>query len=298
MTNQPSLTLRTLRTLRILLFLAGLVAAAAAHAAGGAGNLLPANTQVGNKAMLQRGAATMNYCAGCHSAQYVRYSRLAEDLDLTEEQVMDNLVFRPGARFGDTIVSGMSTEDGAAFFGKAPPDLSVVARSRGPDWLFTYMRSFYRDPSAVTGWNNTVYENPSMPHVLWELQGIQEPHYGEPVDGGDPPVERLELVQAGLLTPGEYDASLRDLVSFLEYIGEPAALKRHAMGVWVCSSWPSSPPWPGCSSGSTGKTSIDRQPSAKVRDRQRPGPGLCARPRQWGGGHEVVPLLATRLEIP
>lgn len=228
MTNQLS------RTSRIVLLLAGIVVAAASHAAGGAGGLLPANTQVGNKAMLQRGAAMyMNYCAGCHSAQYVRYSRLAEDLGLSEEQVMENLVFQADTRFGDTIVSGLSTEDGTAFFGKAPPDLSVVARSRGPDWLFTYMRSFYRDPTAVTGWNNTVYDNPSMPHVLWELQGIQEPHYGEPVDGGDPPVERLELVQAGLLTPGEYDASLRDLVSFLEYIGEPAALKRHALGVWV-----------------------------------------------------------------
>lgn len=219
---------------RIAAVACGMLLSFSALAAGGGGALLQSGTDISDRASLQRGAQLyMNYCAGCHSAQYVRYSRLAEDLDLTEEQVMDNLVFRPGARFGDTIVSGMSTEDGAAFFGKAPPDLSVVARSRGPDWLFTYMRSFYRDPSAVTGWNNTVYENPSMPHVLWELQGIQEPHYGEPVDGGDPPVERLELVQAGLLTPGEYDASLRDLVSFLEYIGEPAALKRHAMGVWV-----------------------------------------------------------------
>lgn len=228
------MTNKLFRTSRFTLFLAGILVAAASQAAGGADNLLPANTQIGNKGMLQRGAAMyMNYCAGCHSAQYVRYSRVAEDLGLSEEQVMENLVFQADARFGDTIVSGMSVEDGAAFFGTPPPDLSVVARSRGPDWLFTYMRSFYRDPTAATGWNNTVFENASMPHVLWELQGIQEPHYGEPVDGGDPPVQRLELVQAGLLTPGEYDASLRDLVSFLEYIGEPAALKRNAMGVWV-----------------------------------------------------------------
>jgi ubiquinol-cytochrome c reductase cytochrome c1 subunit len=219
---------------RIALFLAGVLAALAVHAAGGGENLEHANTQVSNRAMLQRGAAMyMDYCAGCHSLKYVRYSRLARDLGLSEEQVMANLVLGDG-KFGDTIENALTEADGTAFFGKAPPDLSLVARSRGVDWVYTYMKSFYRDPSAVVGWNNTLLTNASMPHVLWELQGIQEARFadaGEP--GADPVVEQLELVQGGLLSPGQYDAALRDLASFLEYAGEPAVLQRKAIGVWV-----------------------------------------------------------------
>lgn len=219
---------------RIALFLASLLAALSVHAAGGYENLEQANTQVTNKAMLQRGAALyMNYCAGCHSLKYVRYSRLARDLGLSEEQVMSNLVF-DDAKFGDTIQNALSYDDGTAFFSKAPPDLSLVARSRGVDWVYTYMKSFYRDPTALAGWNNTLLTNASMPHVLWELQGVQEARFaesGEP--GAEPVVEQLELVEAGLLTPTQYDAAMRDLASFLEYAAEPAVLQRHAMGVWV-----------------------------------------------------------------
>lgn len=219
---------------RIALFLAGLLISVSAQAAGGYENLEHAATQVTNQAMLQRGAALyMNYCAGCHSLKYVRYSRLARDLGLTEEQVMENLVFND-AKFGDTIQTAVGYEDGSAFFGKAPPDLTLVARSRGVDWIYTYMKSFYRDPTAIAGWNNTVLTNASMPHVLWELQGVQEARFGEPAEpGGEPVVEQLELVEAGLLTPSQYDSALRDLASFLEYTAEPAVLKRRAMGVWV-----------------------------------------------------------------
>jgi ubiquinol-cytochrome c reductase cytochrome c1 subunit len=228
---------------RFASFLFGLVVAASAHAAGGGGDLASANTQVANRAMLQRGAALyMNYCAGCHSLKYVRYSRLAQDLQLTEEQVMQNLVFSPDVKFGDTINTGMSREDGEAFFGKAPPDLSLVARSRGVDWIFSYLRSFYVDPSSPVGWNNTVYPNASMPNVLAELQGIQvavhdtsgETQEGEAHGAAEAAhAPTLELAQAGVMTPAQFDSALRDLTSFLQYAGEPAILKRKAVGVWV-----------------------------------------------------------------
>lgn len=220
---------------RVALLLAGMLVSGAAFAAGPALDLESANTQLGNQAMMQRGAAMyMNYCAGCHSLNYLRYSRLAADLGLTEEQVMANLAFLPDARFGDTIGIAMTKEQGTAMFGKAPPDLSLVARSRGVDWLYTFLKSFYADPTAATGWNNTLLANASMPHVLWELQGTQEARFASSADPqAEPVIEKLELVQAGILTPAQYDAALRDLVTFLEYAGEPAALKRQALGVWV-----------------------------------------------------------------
>lgn len=220
-----------LRTFALLL--AGMVLAASVQAAGG-GTHEAANTQVANKAMLQRGAAMyMNYCAGCHSAKYMRYSRLAQDLGLSEDQVMANLVFSD-AKFGDTIGTALKPEDGTTFFGKAPPDLSLVARSRGVDWLYSYLKSFYVDPSTESGWNNTVFPNAAMPHVLWELQGIQQPRFAEAHEAGAAPhVEALELVEPGLLAPADYDAAVRDLVTFLQYVGEPAALKRQSLGLWV-----------------------------------------------------------------
>jgi ubiquinol-cytochrome c reductase cytochrome c1 subunit len=220
---------------RISTILFGLVVSATAFAAGGHGGLLPANTQVDNKAMLQRGAGLyMNYCAGCHSLKYLRYSRLARDLGLSEELVMENLVFSDTAKFNDTIQAAMGPADGARFFGKLPPDLSLSARVRGVDWLYTYLKSFYSDPGSATGWNNSVLVNASMPHVLWELQGVQAAHYApETAPGAEPVVESLELVKPGLLSPAEYDAAVRDLVTFLEYAAEPAILKRQGVGVWV-----------------------------------------------------------------
>jgi ubiquinol-cytochrome c reductase cytochrome c1 subunit len=222
-----------MRRFTSLLF--GLVVSASVSAAGGHEGLAPANTQVANKAMLQRGAAMyMNYCAGCHSLKYLRYSRMAEDLGLTEEQVMENLAFSDTAKFGETINAAMTPKDGVAFFGKAPPDLSLSARSRGVDWVYNYLKSFYVDPTSATGWNNTILANASMPHVLWELQGSQSAHYGEAKEAGaSPAVESLELTTPGLLSPAEYDAAVRDLVTFLEYAAEPAILQRQAIGVWV-----------------------------------------------------------------
>ncbi len=183
-----------------------------------------------DRASLQRGAALfINYCSGCHSLGLQRYSRMAEDLDLTEEQVMKNLAFTD-AKFGEPMKAALTVKEGEKWFGKAPPDLSLVARSKlgGPDWTYTFLKSFYADESRPSGWNNTVLAGASMPNVLWELQGTQRP-----ILGHDGHVERLELASPGTQTPEEFDATVRDIANFLAYVGEPSAIKRQSLGVWV-----------------------------------------------------------------
>lgn len=195
--------------------------------------LTPANTRVDNLAALQRGARLFfNYCAGCHSLQYLRYSRLAEDLQLSEDQVLTNFAFT-GAKIGELVVSNMPQAKAEEWFGKAPPDLSLEARAKGPDWIYNYLKGFYLDDSRPIGWNNTVFANASMPNPLWELQGVQRAVYAPAKPGEEPRVERLEIVTKGTLTPEEFDQVARDLTTFLEYVGEPARLRREAMGVWV-----------------------------------------------------------------
>ena len=222
-------------TLRIVLLALVALFAAPAHAAGGAA-LQAAHTNVGNQASLQRGAKLfMNYCASCHSMQYLRYSRMAKDLGLTEAQVMENLNVT-GAKFGETIRVAMPVADAEAFFGAAPPDLSLTARSRGVDWIYTYLKSFYADDTRAVGWNNTVLPGASMPHVLWELQGMQrlaahgEAHEGE---GGHGAGSTFELATPGSLSPVQYDEVVRDITAFMQYAAEPAALQREKYGVWV-----------------------------------------------------------------
>jgi ubiquinol-cytochrome c reductase cytochrome c1 subunit len=203
------------------------------HAAGG-GALQEIHVNLDDRASLQRCAALfMNYCAGCHSLGYQRYSRTAQDLGLSEEQVMTYLNFT-GAKFGEHMNSAMDPADGEAWFGKAPPDLSLVARAKpgGPDWTYTFLKSFYVDETRPAGWNNTLLAGSSMPNVLWSLQGIQRPIYGES-RGGATPVERLELASTGLQDPKRFEQTVRDITAFLTYVGEPAALKREAYGVWV-----------------------------------------------------------------
>jgi ubiquinol-cytochrome c reductase cytochrome c1 subunit len=218
---------------KIATFAAGLLLSASAFAAT-QGELQQSGIDIGNQASLQRGAQLyMNYCAGCHSLKYLRYSRIAEDLDLTEEQVMANLNFT-GAKFGEHVQVAMPDEGATEWFGKMPPDLSLVARSRGSDWIYTYLKSFYLDESAALGWNNTLFPNASMPNPLWKLQGLQHAVRGEPDPvTGEPMVVGLEVVQAGTLDPAAFDQTVRDITAFLEYAGEPAALKRQSMGVWV-----------------------------------------------------------------
>jgi ubiquinol-cytochrome c reductase cytochrome c1 subunit len=185
---------------------------------------------------LQRGAKYfMNYCLSCHSAKYQRYNRMAKDLGLTEQEVMENLMFTTD-RIGDTMTIAMDPQEAEKWFGVTPPDLSVTARSRGVDWIYTYLRSFYVDESRKFGVNNTVFKDVGMPHVLWQLQGAQKAVFRTEKDaaGGDVEVfDHFEPVTSGTLSAEEYDQVVRDLTAFMSYIGEPVQLKRQQMGKWV-----------------------------------------------------------------
>jgi ubiquinol-cytochrome c reductase cytochrome c1 subunit len=206
-------------------------------ASGGAvGPQERANNDVGNIGSLQRGARNyVNYCLGCHSAKYVRYNRMAADLNITEDQLINNLMFVT-EKPHDTMVISMPPADAQRWFGQTPPDLSLIARSRGPDFLYRFLRSFYVDETRPTGVNNLVMDGVAMPHVLWELQGEQRAFFEQHVreDGVEETVfKNFELVSEGKLTPEEYDHFVRDLVNFLEYIGEPVQLKRRQLGIWA-----------------------------------------------------------------
>ncbi|MCK9537855.1 MAG: cytochrome c1 [Dokdonella sp.] len=203
-----------------------------AFAAAGAG-LQQANVTLTDVASMQRGARLFfNYCSGCHSLEYVRYSRMAEDLKMDPKAVEQNLIFT-GAKIGDHALNNMSVEDGTRWFGKAPPDLSLEARAKGVDWIYSYLKSFYLDPTRPLGWNNTVFPNASMPNVLWELQGLQVAVTRPGSGGQDPHVERLEIRTPGRMDEQAFDGAVRDITAFLMYTAEPAALKRESMGVWV-----------------------------------------------------------------
>ncbi len=215
-----------------LLLLTGLMMGGTATAAEGTG-LEAANVHLDDVASMQRGARTFfNYCSGCHSLQYLRYSRLAEDLKLDPNEVEKNFVFT-GAKITDHAISHMPAADGEKWFGKAPPDLSLEARSKGADWIYSYLKSFYLDPSRPLGWNNKVFANASMPNVLWELQGLQVAEHEPAKAGQDATIGKLELQTPGRQTPAQFDRTVRDLTAFLQYAGEPAALQRESMGVWV-----------------------------------------------------------------
>ena len=228
MTKRQSLMMRTLSSIALA---AGLLLGSSSAMASEEGSLPSAGTNVHDQAALQRGAKLFfNYCVGCHSLKFVRYSRIAEDLGLSEQEVMGNLNMT-GAKFGDPVISHMPEESATTFFGKAPPDLSLEVRAKGADWVYGYLNSFYLDPSRPVGWNNTVFPNASMPNPLWELQGLQTAVMHK-VDG-DEAVEKLELSRPGKLTPAEYQQATRDLTTFLEYAAEPAALQRQHYGIWV-----------------------------------------------------------------
>jgi ubiquinol-cytochrome c reductase cytochrome c1 subunit len=209
-----------------------IVGSVSANAAEG-GGLLQANTNVKDQASLQRGARLFfNYCVGCHSLKYMRYSRIAEDLGLSEQEVMQNLNFT-GARFDDPVVSHMPADSASKWFGKDPPDLSLEVSAKSADWVYTYLNSFYLDPHSPIGWNNTTLPNAAMPFPLWELQGLQTAQMNPAKDGESPTVEKLVLSQPGKLTPVQFQQATRDVTNFLEYASEPAALQRHHYGIWV-----------------------------------------------------------------
>ena len=201
----------------------------------GAVHLDKANYDLSDKASLQRGAATfMNYCAGCHSTQYQRYNRVAADLEIPEELMKENLIFT-GAKVGDLMKSAMSEKDAAKWFGAPPPDLTLVARVRGADWIYTYLRSFYVDPTRPFGVNNVVFPSVGMPHVLEPLQGTPRAEFvTHTVDG----VETQQVVSIksdgnGEMDDEEYDQTVLDLVNFLVYSAEPVQQERERMGFWV-----------------------------------------------------------------
>ena len=200
--------------------------------------------RVTDLAALQNGAKLfVNYCLNCHQAAFMRFSRL-RDIGLTEQQIKDNLVFT-GGKVGDTMKVALDAKDAKEWFGALPPDLTLVARSRsapgqgsGADYIYTYLRSYYRDETKATGWNNLAFPNVGMPHVLWELQGQQRAIYANEKDPHDPSktvhvFKGFEQVSPGTLSQAEYNLAVADLVAFLKWMSEPNQNERVRLGVWV-----------------------------------------------------------------
>lgn len=207
----------------------------------------PVTIDLSDRAALHRGARLfVNYCLSCHSASYMRYERMGQDLGIPEELLRANLMFTT-AQVGDLMTVAMRAQDAADWFGTSPPDLTLVTRWRSPEWVYTFMRSFYRDPESPTGWNNLVFPNVAMPHVLYERQGEQRVVYetvaetapteqnGEVVEKvvEAPVFQRFELDKPGIRTPQEFNRDIRDLTNFLVYLGEPAKLVRYRVGAYV-----------------------------------------------------------------
>lgn len=219
--------------------------------AGGGHDVVKDNVHLdmGDKASLQRGAKLfVNYCLSCHSAEYMRYNRVAEDLEIPVDLLKENLMFTT-EKTGDLMKTTMPVKDAKAWFGVAPPDLTLVSRVRKPDWLYTYLRAFYLDESSPSGWNNSLFENVAMPHVMYELQGVQkkigkieDTHAdtsGHGEDTGLGENQKLvgdtifELVHPGKLNAHEFDDAMRDLTNFLAYMAEPVQMKRKKIGVYT-----------------------------------------------------------------
>ncbi len=225
-------------TLKGLVVAATLLLPLHVAAAGSSVELESPIIDTGNQKSLQRGAQTfVNYCMGCHTADYARYSRVAADLNLSEEDVYNNLIFTTDdagerSKVGSLMESSMSESYGKQAFGVAPPNLALTARSRGVDWIYSYLKGFYIDPSRPgLGVNNTVYPGAAMPHVLWEQQGMMKAEYEE-VDGHDKLVG-LTRVSEGTMSEDEYDDMVADLVNFMSYMADPIKQTRHRIGMMV-----------------------------------------------------------------
>ena len=225
--------------------LAAFALVAGAHAAGGPGIALDKfpRERMSDLAALQNGAKLfVNYCLNCHSAAFMRYNRL-RDIGLTEQQIKDNLLFAT-EKVGDTMKVSLADRDAKDWFGAVPPDLTLVARSRatytttGPDYLYTYLRTFYRDDTRPTGWNNLAFANVGMPHVMWELQGQRAAKFVEVADPHDPTkkvstFEGFEQLTPGTMSPQEFDSAMADLTAYLTWMAEPVAQQRVRIGVGV-----------------------------------------------------------------
>ncbi len=228
--------IKSTRIASVLALAAFFVTPQAVVAAGGTTHLEPANLEQDNAASLRRGARNfMNYCSGCHSAKYVRFSTIGKALDLSEEQLIDNLMFNAEKTF-ETIQAAMPAEDAAVWYGKAPPDLSLMARAKGADYVYNFLKGFYIAEGSPTGVDNIVLPGTSMPHVLWELQGYQAALFTthENEDGSvTTAFADFEQLSAGSMDAEDYDDFVRDTVNFLAYIAEPIRSDRRKLGVWV-----------------------------------------------------------------
>jgi len=222
----------------VLTMALGLAAGAQAAEDGIIWDKAPAKTN--DLAALQNGAKLfVNYCLSCHSAAFMRFNRL-KDIGLTEQQIKDNLLFTTD-KVGETMKATIDPKQALHWFGTNPPDLTVIARSRagagrsGADYLYTYLRTFYRDEAKSTGWNNLAFPNVAMPNVLWELQGERKPVYAEQEEGGRKVkvFKGWQQVTPGTMTPLQYDQAIGDLVGYLQWMGEPAQNTRVRIGVWV-----------------------------------------------------------------
>jgi ubiquinol-cytochrome c reductase cytochrome c1 subunit len=217
----------------------GFVTASLANSEGVAWDKAP--NKVNDMASLQNGAKLfVNYCLNCHSAAYMRYNRL-KDIGLTETQIKENLLFATD-KVGETMKSAIDPKQAKEWFGANPPDLTVIARSRagsggsGADYLYTYLRTYYRDETKATGWNNLAYPNVAMPHPLWELQGERKPVFNEVEEHGHVVktfTGKWEQVKPGSMTPLQYDQAMADLVGYMQWMAEPAQSTRVRVGVWV-----------------------------------------------------------------
>lgn len=229
----------------IVVFLMSMLPVLALAAGGGMHND-KVDIDLDNKASLQRGAKLfVNYCLSCHSAKAMRYNRMAVDLGMTDKQVLENLIFTADyskkpegerTKVGSLMEVAMRSKDAKQWFSTNIPDLSVVARARGADWLYTYLRTFYIDESRPFGMNNQRFPSVGMPHVLWELEGLKKAVYKteKDADGKDHKViTGFEMVVPGQMTKPEYDDAMTDLVNYMVYMGEPALLERKTIGVWV-----------------------------------------------------------------
>ena len=211
-----------------------LFAASQSFAAGGAA-LEHANIEPGNIASLQRGARNfMNYCSGCHSAKYVRFSTIGRDLELSDEQLSENLMFNAEKTY-ETIKVSMPEAAAGRWFGVAPPDLSLIGRAKGADYIYSFLKGFYVQAESPTGVDNTVLAGTSMPHVLWELQGFQRAVFSEHTEDGVTTrhFEGFETLGEGSLDAEGFDEFVRDTVNFLVYLAEPIRSERRTLGVWV-----------------------------------------------------------------
>lgn len=216
------------------------LAAGSAFAAGGGIALDKAPLKTNDLASLQNGAKVfVNYCLNCHSAAFMRFNRL-KDIGLSDQQVKDNLLFTTD-KVGETMKAAIDPKQAKLWFGSNPPDLTVIARSRagaggsGADYLYTYLRTYYRDDTKPTGWNNLVFPNVGMPHALWELQGDRRPVFeAHESHGATTQVFKgWEQVRPGLMTPLQYDQTVGDLVNYMQWMAEPAQNTRKRIGVWV-----------------------------------------------------------------